>query len=90
VLHGGCGEPVKDALLAGELGKQHHAGEEEIDVVPFDDGGERTVNGKQPREQQQSHAQGNPPGFADVLRTPQHERQAGRNNAAQQHQLAMA
>ena len=35
---GDVGQPVENAVIAGELREEHHAGEEEIDVESFGDG----------------------------------------------------
>ena len=61
---GVIGEPVKDALVAGQLGEQHHAGEKKVDVSPLAYCGERGVERDEPRGYEKDGGGADPDGLA--------------------------
>jgi hypothetical protein len=63
MLDGERGEIVEQTFEAGELGDQHHADEEEIDVDALLDAGKRAA----PRQQAEQHQRGGPRQCPDRL-----------------------
>ena len=81
---GDGGDPVEDALPAGELAEEHHADEEEIDVGAFGDGGAGELEGDEAEGEEQDCASGDPPDLGDVARAYEHEQDAGGDDQRKQ------
>ncbi len=72
----GGGKPVKDAVLTGQFGQQHHANEKEIDVGAFSGRLSCQLEWNQPQGDQQDRPTANPVDFWDVAWPNQHQQDA--------------
>lgn len=84
VRDGDRGDPVEDAVLAGELGEEHHAGEEEVDVRAFGDGVAGEGERDEPGEDEKQSAGADPVDLRDVAGTEEHEEDAERDDNDEQ------
>ncbi len=57
------GKPVEQALTARNLGQQHHAGQEQIDIRSFGNSGQRGRRRNQPQHDKQRGAADRPDGL---------------------------
>jgi hypothetical protein len=68
--------PVKDALVTGGFGQQHHPDEEQVHIQTFVDGVRGAGERQEPGEDEQQGPAPDPPGFGDAARADEHEQDA--------------
>ena len=73
---GDVGEPVEDAVLAGEFREEHHAGEEEIDVEAFGDGFASDSKRDEAEGAEEDGARADPDDFGQSEGAQEHEQDA--------------